>query len=87
MGSEKLARTWRTFFTVPWGVNPETFGASWAKTEEPRNIRLRTRTISLRRMAGTFLWQELSARNADPVKPVLSCDVKGLIFLLRFNKI
>ena len=66
MGSEKLARTWRTFFTVPWGVNPETFGASWARTEEPRNIRLRTRTTSLRRMAGTFLWQELSARNADP---------------------
>jgi hypothetical protein len=86
MGSEKPARTWRTFFRVPGGVNPETSGASWAKTEEPRKSRLRTRTTSVRRMAGTFLQQELSARNADHVKLVLACDAKCLIFLLRFNK-
>jgi hypothetical protein len=34
MASLNVARTWRTFFTSPWGLNWDTCAGFWAKAVE-----------------------------------------------------
>jgi hypothetical protein len=34
MASLKVARTWRTFFISPWGLNWDTCAGFWAKAVE-----------------------------------------------------